>query len=93
MTGFERFRRRLPPAAIVLLLVLVLMMLGFACACLEGTPVQQADRAGSALAALPGLVEMWAWLTLVAALAPLVVVAVRRSNDRASPAVTQRFLF
>jgi hypothetical protein len=93
MTVLERTRGRTPLVVFILLAVLVIAMVGFACACLGGTPFQPADRASAGGAALPALIEMWALLAIV--LAPVVAWVARRDlpRGRASPAQLQRFLF
>jgi len=85
-------RRRLPLIVWVLLVIVVLMLLGFACACLTDDPMQAVERALSFVPALPTPAP---WSGLAVALgAMLLVVAQRRAvEDRASPALLQRFLF
>lgn len=86
-------RKRMPLVAFLLLLILAAMMVGLACACLAGQPMQAADRSlGGAPALPPPLIELWALLTAV--LLPVAVMVVRRpaTTGRASPAVLQRFL-
>lgn len=83
----------MPLVVFLLLLILVVMMVGLACACLAGQPMQAVDRSpGGAPALPPPLIELWALLT--ALLVPVVVMVARRpaTSGRASPAVLQRFL-
>lgn len=87
-------RKRLPLVVFLLLLVLIVMMVGLACACLGGQPMQALERSlGGAPALGPPLVELWALLTVL--LFPLLLVAAgcRAATGRASPAALQRFLF
>jgi hypothetical protein len=81
------------PLVVFLLLALVcLMLLGFACACLSDQPALALERALQA-PALPGLVEVWALLALVAFIPNLFVGRVVSGRSRASPVLLQRFLF
>jgi hypothetical protein len=93
MTVLERTRRRTPLVVFILLAVLVIAMVGFACACIGGTPFQSADGPASPGVAMPPLIELWALLTIL--LAPVAVWVTRRNlpRGRASPALLQRFLF
>jgi hypothetical protein len=70
------------------------MMLGVACACLAGQPMQAAERSlGGAPVLAPPLIELWALLTVL--LVPALLVVARRpaATGRASPAALQRFVF
>jgi hypothetical protein len=89
-----RLRRRLPLVVFVLLAVLCLMLIGLACACFSDHPAQATERAVSAAAAMPAVIEVWSFviLSLVAA-APLVLTRRVGGFGRASPAELQRFLF
>ena len=88
-----RLRRRLPLPVFVMLLVIALLLLGFACACITDHPALAIERALTAAATVPPLIEIWSLLVL--ALAPATVVAVRNRAAlvRGSPAELQRFLF
>lgn len=94
MIGLQALRSRLPFAVFVLLLILAMLLFGFACALMTDHPGQAIDRALSAVAALPAIVEVWSlW---VAAASAVLVFARHRSPleaARASPQVLQRFLF
>ncbi len=93
VTGLERIRRRVPFFVFVLLLVIAVVVIGFACACLTGSPTQAAERAAAPLMATAAVIVMWSLITSVL---PFVAVAQGshvRATGRASPVVTQRFLF
>lgn len=81
----------MPLSAFILLAIVCLALLGFACACLSDHPLQAVDRALSAIAALPPLVEVWA-ATAIAALAAAWLLAGRLTLRSPSAAVLQRFL-
>ena len=86
-------RKRMPLVVFVLLFVLILMMIGVACACLAGQPMQALERSlGEPPALGPPLVDLWALLTVL--LFPAITVVARRpaATGRASPPVLQRFL-
>ena len=85
-------RKRMPLVVFLLLLILVLMMVGFACACLTGQPMQALGRSADGPPALPPLIELWALLTVL--LVPASFAFARRvaATGRASPAILQRFL-
>jgi hypothetical protein len=84
-------RARMPFLAFILLAIVCLALLGFACACLSDHPMQAVDRALSAMAALPALVEVWS-VTALGALAAAWLFAGRLSLRPPSAAVLQRFL-
>lgn len=89
-----KWRRRMPLVAFVLLLVLALLVLGFACACITDHPAVAIERALTAAANLPALIEVWSLLVLALALsATTVLVHTRATLVRGSPAELQRFLF
>lgn len=93
MIGLQALRSRLPFAVFVLLLVFAVLLFGFACALMTDHPGQVIDRALSAAAALPAIVEVW---SLWVAAAALLVIARHRTHleaARASPPVLQRFRF
>lgn len=83
-------KRRVPLWAFLLLAILCLAMLGVACACLSDQPAQAADRAHSAMSALPGVVELWSFGLL--ALALVSAVFLRRTALTPSPVALQRLL-
>ena len=87
-----RFRRRLPLPVFVMLVVLALLLLGFACACITDHPTVAIDRALTAAATLPPLIEIWSLLVLALTSMTLVVVRDRATLVRGSPAELQRFL-
>ena len=87
-------RRRLPLPVFVVVLVLLVVMLGFACLCMTDHPTQAAERAISAIAHAPAIIEMWAALVVlfsVQILLPAVVIP--RASGRASPVYLQCFRF
>jgi hypothetical protein len=88
-----RLRRRLPLPIFVLLVVIALLVLGFACACITDHPAVAIERALTAAATLPPLIEIWSLLVFALAPATLVVVRSRAAVVRGSPAELQRFLF
>ena len=81
----------MPLIAFILLAILCLALIGFACACFTD-PAQAVDRATSLGSALPPLVELWTFL-IALALPSLLAVRGVQPFGRASPALTQRFLF
>lgn len=84
----------MPLLVFVLLVLFCLIGLGFACACASDNPSQAVDRAAAALSHLPGLVEVWLLLPLVAALTAASTGRARRLLPAPrSPAALQRFLF
>lgn len=91
--SIARLRRRLPLIAFILLAVLCLLLIGFACACVSDQPAQAIERAVSAPAAIPGLIEVWSLVVLSLLAAPLVHAHRAGGFGRASPAQLQRFLF
>ena len=78
----------------VLIVIVLVVMLGFVCLCINDHPTQAAERAISAIAHAPAIVEMWA-LTIIL-MAPLLlapVVSAVPAIGRASPERLQRFRF
>jgi len=79
----------MPLVAFLLLAVLCLALLGFACACLAGDPMDALHNALAAMALLPAVSLVWsAALAFVAAAG---FVAHRRAHAP-TPAQLQRFL-
>lgn len=93
MEPLARLRRRLPLPVFVLLVVMALLLLGFVCACVTDHPAVAIERALTAAATLPPLIEIWSLLILALAPTTLVVVRNRAALVRGSPAELQRFLF
>ena len=92
--SIERLRRRLPLPVFVLALILLMVMLGFVCLCMTDHPTQAAERAISAAAHAPAIVEMWAVTIVLMTIALLAsAVETNRQTGRASPAQLQRFRF
>jgi nitric oxide reductase large subunit len=92
--SIQRLRRRLPFVVFVLVLILFVVMLGFACLCMTDHPTQAAERAISAIAHAPAIIELWAALVVlfcVQILLPAVVIP--RASGRASPVYLQCFRF
>ncbi len=82
----------MPLIAFILLAIVCLALFGFACACLSDHSAQAIDRATSIGSVLPPLIDVW--MFLVAFALPTLLVTRRIHNfGRASPALTQRFLF
>jgi hypothetical protein len=76
----------------MLLAIVCLMLIGFACACFSDHPAQAIDRAVSASAAAPAVIEVWSFVILGLFAAPLVLTRRMGAFGRASPAQLQRFL-
>jgi len=93
METFVGLRRRLPFVAFVLLLLLAILVLGFACACITVHPAVAIERALTAAASLPPLLEIWSLLVLLLAPTATMLVRTRPAVVRGSPAELQRFLF
>ena len=92
--SIQSLRRRLPFVVFVLALILLVVMLGLACLCMSDHPTQAAERAISAIAHAPAIIEMWAALVVlfsVQILLPAVVTT--RASGRASPVYLQCFRF
>ena len=92
--SIQRLRRRLPFVVFVLVLILLVVMLGLACLCMTDHPTQAAERAVSAIAHAPAVIQMWAALVVlfsVQILLPAVVTL--RASGRASPVYLQCFRF
>jgi hypothetical protein len=89
----QRLRKRMPLVVFILLLVMLLMVVGIACACATQHPMKAVDRAISAPAALPALIEIWTYTFAAILLVVFFVPQRRRALGRASPQELQRFLF
>src|SRR6266496_3906447 len=81
-----RLGRRLPLIVFILLAILCLLVIGFACACFSDHPAQAIDRAVSAPAATPAVIEVWSFVILSLIEAPLVLTRRVGGFGRASPA-------
>lgn len=79
----------MPLVAFLLLAVLCLALLGFACACLAGHPMDALHNALAAMAALPAVSLVWS--VALAFLAATGFTA-RRLAHAPTPAQLQRFL-
>jgi hypothetical protein len=85
-------RARMPLIVFILVAVVCLALLGFACACLTDHPMQAIERALTAIAAAPAVVNVWA-AAVVALLAAAAAIPIRRLvADAPSHAALQRFL-
>ena len=93
MLSIQRLRERMPLVVFILLLVLLVMLVGIACACAGEHPMKAADRAASAAAATPALIEIWTYTVAAILLVVFIVPQRRRALGRASPQELQRFLF
>ncbi len=93
MLSIQRLRERMPLVVFILLLVLLVMLVGIACACASEHPMKAADRAVSAAAATPALIEIWTYTVAAILLVVFIVPQRRRALGRASPQELQRFLF
>ena len=92
--SIQQLRRRLPLPVFVLILILLVVMLGFFCLCINDHPTQAAERAVSAIAHAPALVEMWALtVPLIASLLLAPLASAVPAVGRASPKHLQRFRF
>jgi hypothetical protein len=91
--SLQAMRRRMPLVLFILLAIFCLIALGIACACASDHPMQNIDRALSAIPAATPLVEVWtlsfAALVIFASLSP----RKRREETDTSPAALQCFLF
>lgn len=83
----------MPLVLFILLAIFCLIALGIACACASDHPMQNIDRALSAIPSATPLVEVWtfSFATLVI-FAPLAL-RKRRAERDTSPAALQCFLF
>jgi hypothetical protein len=85
-------RQRLPFIAFVVIALVCLVLLGFICACLSDHPAQALERALTAAASSPALIEVWA--SLMAALVATWAVGTSQAPRARAPSVAslQRFL-
>jgi hypothetical protein len=91
--SLQALRGRMPLLAFILLALICLALLGFACACLSDHPAQAVDRALAGAAALPALVEVWAFAAIAAFGVAALLGGAPRPRARAPSAATlQRFL-
>jgi predicted RND superfamily exporter protein len=89
----QRLRERLPLVVAIFLLLLLVMLVGFACACATDHPMQAIERAVSAIAAVPAVIDVWSLLVATLLVVGFVLPQPRRALGRGSPADLQRFLF
>lgn len=90
--AIQRLRKRLPLVVFVLMLVFGLLLLGFACACITDHPVQAIERALTAVATAPPVIEVWSTNAFALVLLTLAFARQARSRTSPSPASLQRFL-
>jgi hypothetical protein len=84
----------MPLLVFILIALFCLIGLGFACACASDNPAQAFERAAASFSQLPGLIEPWLVLPLLAALTAVSARRTRRLLPAPrSPAALQRFLF
>lgn len=84
-------RARMPVLVFVVLALFCLALLGVACACLTGDPMQAIEQALAAVPTLPALIEVWP-LTVVVLAGMAALAFVGRLSQTPSPAALQRFL-
>lgn len=93
VVDLARLRSRMPLVAFILLAVVCLALIGFACACLSDQSVQALERSTSLGGALPALIEVWALSVVLVVSSGVLLVPTGSTFGRASPQLTQRFLF
>ena len=91
--SMQHLRERLPLVVFVFFLLLLVMLVGFACACATDHPMQAIERAVSAIAAVPAVIEIWSLLVATLFVAGFVLARPQLAPGRGSPADLQRFLF
>src|SRR6266511_3341531 len=89
----QGMRRRMPLLMFILLAIFCLLALGIACACASDHPMQNVDRALSAIPAAAPLVEVWTFSFAALVIFASVGVRQRRADKDTSPAALQCFLF
>jgi hypothetical protein len=91
--SLQAMRKRMPLVLFILLAIFCLIALGIACACASDHPMQNIDRALSAIPAAAPLVEVWTFsFAMLVTFAPLGLRR-RRAERDTSPAALQCFLF
>jgi hypothetical protein len=91
--SIQRLRERLPLIVFIFLFVLLVMLVGIACACATDHPMQTVERAVSAVAAIPAVIEVWTYMFAALLVTSFVLPKRRTALGRASPQELQRFLF
>jgi len=92
--SIQRLRQSLPLPVFVVVLVLLVVMLGFACLCMTDHPTQAAERAISAIAHSPAIIEMWAAAIVLFSFQILLPALVAHgTSGRVSPVYLQSFRF
>lgn len=89
--GLARFRGHVPLVVFIFLPLVCLPLIGFACACLTDHPGQAIDRAISLGGELPPVIVVWTFMAL--AVPSVFLTGAVALYGRASPQLTQRFLF
>jgi hypothetical protein len=84
----------MPLLVFIMLVLFCLIGLGLVCACASDNPSQALERAAASFSQLPGLIEPWLLLPLLAAMTAASTRRTRRLLPAPrSPAALQRFLF
>jgi len=83
----------MPLLVFILLAIFCLVALGIACACASDHPMQNIDRALSAIPAATPLVEIWTFTFGTLGILASFGMWKRRADNRTSPAALQCFLF
>ncbi len=83
----------MPLLVFILLAIFCLVALGIACACASDHPMQNIDRALSAIPAANPLVEVWTFTFGTLVILTAFGLRNRRADNSTSPAALQCFLF
>jgi hypothetical protein len=86
-------RKRLPVVVFIFLVLVLVMLVGVGCACATDHPMQAIEKAVSVIPAATPIMEVWPALVLGFFAAALVLALPIVAQERASPALLQRFLF
>jgi len=94
VVSLQRMRTRMPLLVFIVLAIFCLVALGIACACASDHPMQNIDRALSAIpAATTPLVEVWTFTFGALMFLASFELRKRRVDNSTSPAALQCFLF
>ncbi|MDQ2969234.1 MAG: hypothetical protein M3R37_13075 [Actinomycetota bacterium] len=93
MITLQGMRKRMPLLVFILLAIFCLVALGIACACASDHPMQNIDRALSAIPAATPLVEVWTFSFATLVIFASLGLRKRREEKDTSPAALQCFLF
>jgi hypothetical protein len=91
--SLQGVRKRMPLLVFILLAIFCLIALGIACACASDHPMQNIDRALSAIPAATPLVEVWSFTFGTLVILASFGLRKRRVDNGTSPAALQCFLF